>query len=263
MSQPRVFALVSGKGGVGKSTLAANWGWRLAEQGYGVTLIDADRGLADLDVILGLDAKPGLGSQDCTPTPVAEGLTLFGGVSGAYSEALWGQTFEVALGAAGDDTVLIDTGSALDDGLWTAIAAADVAVLVLTPEPASLADAVALLGAARQQGVVTQWAVVVNQVRNEGAALALHQRIQGAVSAAWSLKLPFLGWVPSDAAVSEATRRRQAFAARSPKCPAALGLDRLIKASEAWQGVVNAEARIVLESFRKGSGGANAERKSA
>ncbi len=202
----RCIVVTSGKGGVGKSTITATLGMAMAEAGAKVTLVDADVGLNNLDLVLGVEGAVSYDLVDvergrCRLTealvthPFVETLSLLS------SRALGGanlsqKTFSAVIAALrrGADYVLIDCPAGIDEGFHRAVSSADEALIVTTPVPASVRDADKvsdLLAAYRLRRVE----VVVNRVRGDlvrkGEALGVSEVMS-------ALRLPVAGSVPED-----------------------------------------------------------------
>ena len=202
----RCIVVTSGKGGVGKSTITGTLGMALAEAGARVTLVDADVGLNNLDLVLGVEGAVSYDLTDvergrCRLTealvthPFCEELSLLS------SRALGGatltqKTFATVISALrrSADYVLIDCPAGIDEGFHRAVSAADEALIVTTPVPASVRDADKvsdLLAAYRLRRVE----VIVNRVRGD---LVLKGEVLGAADVMSALRLPVVGSVPED-----------------------------------------------------------------
>jgi len=202
----RCIVVTSGKGGVGKSTITATLGMAMAEAGAKVALVDADVGLNNLDLVLGLESAVCYDVTDvekgrCRLTealvthPFCENLSLLS------SRALQGGTLSVkSFGAVitalrrGFDYILIDCPAGIDEGFHRAVSSADEALIVTTPVPASVRDADKvsdLLSAYRLRRVE----VVVNRVRGD---LVLKGDVLSVADVMGVLRLPVVGSVPED-----------------------------------------------------------------
>lgn len=255
-----IVAVTSGKGGVGKTNLAVNLAIALAARRARVTLLDADLGMANTDVLLGMtptrridavvgNSNVGAGSTGaagslaglCVDAP--GGFRLIPGSAGVARIADMPRQSRAAmidaLSSLSDtsDVVLIDTGAGAHAGVTSFVRAADIALVVVTPEPTSIADAYAMVkcltDAGRMRENMPRVMLVVNQARDEEEALAVHARI-AAVSARFLGAEPgMFGWVPSDAGVSLAVRARVPFVLKEPRGAASMAVARLAEALEA------------------------------
>lgn len=202
----RCIVVTSGKGGVGKSTITATLGMAMAEAGARVALVDADVGLNNLDLVLGLEGEVTYDVADVekgrcrliealVTHPLEENLSLLS------SRALGGgnisqKSFASVITALrrGFDYVLIDCPAGIDEGFHRAVSSADEALVVTTPVPASVRDAdkvCDLLSAYRLRRVE----VIVNRVRGD---LVLKGDALGVSDVMSVLRLPVVGSVPED-----------------------------------------------------------------
>ncbi len=223
--RPRILAVTSGKGGVGKTNFAVNISVCLRMFGVDVLLLDADIGLGNVDVLLGLDTYHDL--RDCLlgGKPVEHvvvqgprGLRILPGASGV--EAL--TTLEepkirafleqVRDYCANMDYVVIDTSPGISAGVLACLECADEILLVTSPEPTAITDAYALLKVMDHRGGERRpVSVVMNQTCNREEAVRSFDRLR--ITAERFLRRPvdYLGAVTHDPTVREATRRQVDF----------------------------------------------------
>jgi flagellar biosynthesis protein FlhG len=248
-SAPRasVLAVTSGKGGVGKTFFSANLAAALARHGERVLVLDADLGLANLDVVLNLHPKITLHDvftgkatleEAILPAPGGFSVLLAGSGLVEYSR-LTPQVREQLVEiidrlAPRFDRILLDTGAGISDVVLHAISLADDVLVIATPEPTSMTDAYATIKLlATQQGRRTI-RIVVNQVSVTGEGRTIRNQLQlvvdrfvcphldGARGAAVTLELQ--GEIPTDQAVRDAVQRRALLLDKLPGSPAALAL---------------------------------------
>ncbi len=241
-----VVAITSGKGGVGKTTLSVNMAIALSALRHRTTLLDADLGLANADVLCGispttrLDAAVEAGSRG--PRPLAQisvaapgGFTLVPGSVGVARMANLPDTHRrlIIQGLVGleqsSDAVLIDTGAGLSDGVTAFVAAADVAVIVCTPEPTSVADAYALIkcvvhATRLRPASRPRFTLLVNQVQSEQEGRAVHTRVAATAKRFLGIDLPLLGMLPADPEVTRSIRARKPLMLATPTSPAAVAI---------------------------------------
>lgn len=239
----RSLVLTSGKGGVGTSNLALNLAIALGEYGQRVVLVDADLGLANIDLLCGLTPENDLGNVLAGDCSLAEAVVTGPGdvriVPGAHGT----RTLVDALGdgptrlvadlaglEAGADFLLIDAGSGLGPGVATWAAAADQVVIVTTPEPTSLADAHAAIGRFRRLVVPPRMRAVVNQAASASEALDVLDRLSASSRQFLGTVVAGLGHVRSDPHVPQAVRMRRPFVVAYPNCVASRGVRRLARA---------------------------------
>lgn len=247
-----VVAVSSGKGGVGKTSLCVNLAIALQSLGHASTLLDADLGMANADVLCGLvparrlDALWSEGRRRVLmlsdiAVEAPGGFRLVPGAVGVERMADLGPADRARLlTAMGElerhsDVIVVDTGAGMGRGVTCFLRAADLAVVVATPEPTSITDAYALLkcvvapaGAqSLRQEREPRVALVVNQVTGEREARSVHARI-GAVSDRFlKYPLPLLGWVAQDVRVASAVRKKRPVLLEFPRCAASRDLRRL------------------------------------
>jgi flagellar biosynthesis protein FlhG len=241
----RSLLFTSGKGGVGTSNLVLNLAIALGELGERVLVIDADIGLANLDLLCGLAPRFDLGdvlAGRCTlADAVMTGPDAIRIVPGAHAirtgaEMLEGGPARLVeeLGEleSESDFVLVDAGSGLGPGATKLAAAADSAVIVTTPEPTSLADAHAAIARFRRLPAPPRLRVVVNQARTGAEASEVLDRLVASSRQFLGVVVTPLGSgaVRADPHVGLAVRGRRPFLTAYPGTPASRGVRRLARA---------------------------------
>lgn len=231
----RLIAVASGKGGVGKTFLAIALAQALAERRRAVLLADADLGLANVDVQLGLDpAARDLGDvlagratlAEATPTHPA-GFRVLPGRSGSGGLAGLGEQGVARLlallrAAPGLDEVVLDLGAGVGAAQRRLAAAADLLLVLVNAEPTSLTDAYAVLKLhARDAGPGGSAAVVANNVADAAAGARAHAALDRACRGFLGRAVPLLGAVRRDAKVPAAIRAQTPLLTRHPDCAAA------------------------------------------
>ncbi|SHN20028.1 flagellar biosynthesis protein FlhG [Rhizobacter sp. OV335] len=239
----RTMAVTSGKGGVGKTFVSANLAAALARRGERVLVLDADLGLANLDVVLNLfpkitlhDVFTGKAKLEDAILPAPGGFSVLLAGSGLveYSR-LTAEIREQLLKiietvAPRFDRILLDTGAGISDVVLYAVSLADDVLVVATPEPTSLTDAYATIKVLATQQQRTKISLVVNQVNRAGEGRVIRGQLQQVVDKFVapqlagpdpSLKLELLGEVPIDPSVREAVQKRQLLLESLPGCEAA------------------------------------------
>ena len=248
VSQPprrgaRVTAVTSGKGGVGKTFVSANLAAALARRGERVLVLDADLGLANLDVALNLAARTtlhdvftGTATLEQALQPAPGGFTVLLAGSGLIEYSRMTAEVRDKLMQVIDDVrprfdhVLLDTGAGISDVVLFTISLGDEVVVVATPEPTSLADAYATIKVVANTQPPRPMRLLVNQVQRVGEGRAVCSQLQMVVERfvnvdrALPLVLALMGEVPYDLAVRQAVQRRQLLLEIMPGCPAAQGL---------------------------------------
>ncbi len=216
----RVIAVTSGKGGVGKSTLSANIAYVLAKNGYKVGLLDADIGLANLDVMFNvrtdkniLHVLKGEVNFEDIIIKLDENLYLIPGESGEeilkFSDVTIVNRFvDEAEVLEGLDFLIIDTGAGIGDKVQMFLSAADDVIVVTVPDPAAITDAYAMVKVISR--LKEKIFMIVNQVRNAKEGEKIFDTIKkvalGNINT--SLELNLLGSVRSDPYVARSVKQR-------------------------------------------------------
>ena len=243
MSRSRITAITSGKGGVGKTFVAANLAAALARQGQRVLVLDADLGLANLDVVLNLYPKVTLHdvftgkatlADAVLPAPggfhallAGSGMVEYSRMTPEVREQLQRVISETA---PQYDHVLLDTGAGISDVVLYTVSLADEVIVVATPEPTSMTDAYATIKVLAQTQGRRRLQLLVNQVRRPGEGRAVCQQLQTVVdryvapSLGAPVRLDLLGEIPSDPAVREAVLARRLLLEAMPGTPAAVAV---------------------------------------
>jgi flagellar biosynthesis protein FlhG len=232
--KPRVIAFTSGKGGVGKTSLSVNLAIALARSGSKVCLFDADMGMANVNIMLGIAPAYTLEHlftnertiQDIVLTGPA-GLDLVPGASGFSKCVDLDDSQQRRLVDALEylepryDYLIIDTSAGISSTVLHFVAAAQVAAVVITPEPTSLTDAFSLLKVLSRRGYKRSPQVIVNMVQNTSKAERIYGRFEAAVKKYIGLNTEFLGavWMDQSIPSSISLQRPVALLAESdPSC---------------------------------------------
>jgi flagellar biosynthesis protein FlhG len=237
----RSIAVTSGKGGVGKTQISANMALLLARRGQRVLLVDADLGLASLDLALGVHPHADLLSVvrgQCELREIlveaAHGVQLVPACPGRYEmanlqsaerERLYSALRELATHF---DTLIIDTGAGIGANSVGFAALANEILLVTTPDPTALRDAYAMAKLLHRRAGVESIQVVANQVSSEAAGLEVYERLQGIARRFLSLELEYLGCVPKDDSVPRAIAKGEPYVIGAPRCKAARALESVV-----------------------------------
>lgn len=218
----RTIALASGKGGVGKSCLALNLAILMSAAGRRVALVDADLALANLDIMLDVDVSVDLSRVIEGSAPIAEvvvdlpcGVQFVPGASGlaglADLTALERARLQDELSGleADNDIIVIDCGAGIGPAVLSLAGAADVAVVVTTPEPTAMTDAYALIKVLARTGLPGRVVVVANMVSGRAEGRETTRRIAKVAGEFLGVVVAEGGSVPSDVRMAEAVRQRQ------------------------------------------------------
>jgi len=228
---PIVLAVASGKGGVGKTNVAVNLGAVLAGRGHRVTLVDTDIGLANADVLVGVQPPHHLGhvltrqrslGQVAVPTP--SGMRLVAGATaGSRMADAWRSGGGAALGQirrADCDFVILDCGAGLGHVVLDCAKCADHVMIVTTPEPPALADAYAAVKTLLAEGYASRISILLNMVDSRADAKAAVQRFNKVAAKFLKITVADAGYILHDTHVELAVRKRSPFVLCYPKCSA-------------------------------------------
>lgn len=225
-NRPRVLAVTSGKGGVGKTNLAVNLALCLRLFDVNVLLLDADMGLGSVDVLLGLNVVHNLRDVLLKGLPVEHavvegprGLKILPGASGVQEMATLSRAEleefleRVRQDRARMDFVVVDTSPGISPSVISCLLAADETLLVTNAEPTSLTDAYALLKvmSRRPEAVGKTVSIIMNQTGSKEEAMRSFDCLRSAAKRFLNLDVQYLGSVAWDETVSEATKRQVAF----------------------------------------------------
>jgi flagellar biosynthesis protein FlhG len=229
----RVITVTSGKGGVGKSSVSVNLAIQLSKLGKRVVILDADFGLANVEVMLGIRPRynladlmfRGKGILDII-TKGPENIGFISGGSGiqelteltrdqilALSQKLY-ELDEIA------DVIIIDTGAGVNDSVLEFVLASSEVLLVVTPEPTSITDAYALLKILNRKvdfsNDNTVIKMVANRVDSFEEARQLYNKLNVVVDKFLSVKMDYLGAIPQDPNVSKAIIQQKPYSTLYP-----------------------------------------------
>ncbi len=233
----KVFAVTSGKGGVGKSNVAANLAIHVAKAGKRVLVIDADLGLANIEIIFGLKPRFNLGdvlsggrSIDEVLVHGPHGICLLPAGSGIQSLTQLSDAEKMQFISALDpledqfDVVFIDSGAGIGDNVLFFVGAAQEAILVVNPEPTSLIDAYAVVKVLSQQAGVQSFSVIVNPVVDELAARGIFHKLTTVTNRFLTARMRHLGYIPRDENFHRAIMAQRPLVDMFPSSPASRAL---------------------------------------
>jgi len=232
----RIITVTSGKGGVGKTNISVNLALYLAEQGYRTCLFDADMGLANADILLGIYPDLTLEDVMLEKIPVKDilvkdfmGIDIVPGSSGLERMANpKPEELDYLINALSEledyDFLLIDTSAGISKNVVSFCMASSETIMVVTPEPTSLTDAYSLLKILALNGLKGSVMVAVNQCRNLEVSNLVYSKFKAAVEKYLPVKILPLGTILMDNHVQEAVKKQKPFISLFPDSNAAKGI---------------------------------------
>jgi flagellar biosynthesis protein FlhG len=238
----RIISVASGKGGVGKTNVSVNLAVALAKQGERTLLVDCDMGLANAGILLGVESAwtiADLLSRHCEIEDLIRrgpaGVCLLPGHSGTGigSDLPEGERRRLleALRARGGtfDQIIIDTAGGIGAQGLGLVAEADIALIVMAPEPTSFVDAYAMVKALAVSRGCTEFSIVTNMVENDEAGVALFDHFRSVITRFLDVELEHAGSVPLDPYVRQAVMRKRCCVDIYPSSRAARAFKRLAR----------------------------------
>ncbi len=233
-NSPQVISISSGKGGVGKTNIVANLALALTRLGKRVLILDADLGLANIDILLGLTPRytiehllTGQKRLQDILVPGPEGMVILPAGSGIPELADLNEGQKLFLLNEMDqlsqriDVLLIDTGAGISANVLYFNLAAQESIIIITPEPTSLTDAYALIKVLATRHQKKHFIVLANAVANEPEAKEVFRKISLVADRfLGSVSLDYLGFIPLDEHVLKAVRKQKAVLELFPESPA-------------------------------------------
>jgi flagellar biosynthesis protein FlhG len=247
-SQPiKVIAVSGGKGGVGKTNVSLNTAIALAQQGKKVLVLDADLGLANVDVMLGLRVKRNLShvlSGECELDDIViqgpAGINLIPATSGTQSMVdLTPAEHAGLIRAFSDmqtqfDILIVDTAAGISDMVLSFTRAAQDVMLVVCDEPTSITDCYALMKLLSRDPGVCMFKVVANMVRTPKEGQQLFSKLSKVTDRFLDVALELVAIVPFDENVRKSVRKQKAIVEAFPDSPASIAFQSLATRIGKW-----------------------------
>jgi len=238
----RVLAITSGKGGVGKTNVVAGLAISLAKMGQRAVVLDADFGLANLDILLGLSPQYTLehvlkgdkvleeiiveGPCGIRVIPASSGINELTRLDPAQELRLVQGLQRIAMDT---DWLLIDTAAGIHDSVVKLLLAAQEIILVGTPEPTSLIDAYAMVKVVTSRDQAKPLWLLVNNAQGEDEAMETIEQVQAASKEFLGKDVWGMGAIPSDVHIMQAVREQRGVADLYPDCPSSKAFRALSK----------------------------------
>lgn len=230
----KTIAITSGKGGVGKTSLAVSLSLALAHGGSTVTLLDADLGLANINVILGIIPKYNLyhvikGKKKLKDIviDIPEGIKIIAGASGFYQLANLDlkqiNEFIASISELdSDDFMIVDTGAGVSQNVLSFVIASDEVLVVTTPEPTAITDAYGIIKSIAAQAPEKSVKLIVNRVTSVAEGKRVAQRVINIAGQFLNVKVENIGFVFDDIYVGKSIRSQKPFILSYPKSKASV-----------------------------------------
>lgn len=238
----RVITVTSGKGGVGKSNTAINLAIQFRKMGQKVIILDADFGLANIEIMFGAVPKHNLcdliyqgksirdiitwGPMEVGFISGGSGIAGMSNLSKDYLSYIIQNLVELDEMA---DTIIVDTGAGISDAVLEFLVASGEILLVTTPEPTSITDSYSLLKALgrhpRFSADTSQIKVIANKVFSEAEAEALYEKLEAVVSRYLKIPISYLGMIPQDNQLAKAVMHQMPVSLDNPRARSALAYE--------------------------------------
>ena len=253
----QVIAVTGGKGGVGKTNLAVNLSMALAEQRRRVVLLDADLGLANVDVLLGLKPKKTLsdvlsgnagmldvivnGPGGVRVVPASSGVQHMANLNLQEHAALINGFSDLA---EQTDVMIVDTAAGISANVVNFVRACQEVIVVVCDEPSSITDAYALIKIMNSEYGMTRFQVVANMCRSNQEGIRLFQKLNLTCERFLDVTLHFLGQIPFDENVRSAIQKQTPLLEFAPRTKAAQSIKTIANKVMSWPPAKHASGHM-------------------
>lgn len=243
----QVIAVTGGKGGVGKSNVSVNLAIGLAELGRRVVMLDADLGLSNIDILLGLNANRTIENVlqgECSLAEVLVegpgGIRIVPASSGTQRLAQLNTREHAGIIQAFSDiaddidVLIIDTAAGISDTVMNFVQAAQEVLMVVTDEPTSITDAYAQIKLLNRDYGLFRFRIVANMVRSPQEGMALFNKLIKVTDRFLEVAIQYEGAIPQDESVKKSVQRQKAVIEAYPRSKAAIAFKALAKKVDNW-----------------------------
>lgn len=243
----QVIAVTGGKGGIGKSNVSINLALALSALGRRVVVLDADLGLANIDVLLGITSNKNLAdvlSGECglrevmvdgpggiKVVPASSGTQKMVALSPLEHAGLINAFSEIS----GDlDVLIVDTAAGISEGVVSFLRAAQEIVVVVVDEPTSITDSYALIKLLNRDYGIHRFRVLANMVKTQQEGRHLYSKLVKVTDRFLDVALQYVGSIPFDEAVKKSVQRQRAVLDAYPRAKASLAYNSLAQKADSW-----------------------------
>ena len=244
-SIPKVISVTSGKGGVGKTNIAVNLGLSLLQINKKVLIIDADLGLANVNVLFNLksdktinDLINGNSSVEDILIEGPGGIKILPASSGIFQMSQINDKDQHVLLAhlnslsSSYDYIIIDTGAGIGRNVLFFNSISHHVVVVVTSEPTSITDAYALIKVLNTKSKIKRFKIIVNQVASSGEGKKIYGALYGVVSKFLTVSLDYLGHIATDRNLQKSVLNQKPVLLYAPSSPSSLCINTIAKRIE-------------------------------
>lgn len=267
----RVIAVTSGKGGVGKTNVSVNLSAALSSMGDRVLLMDADLGLANVDILLGLSHEFDLqhvingekrldevivpGPAGFSVVPASSGVEHMAELNTIQQASLISAFSELSLPI---DTLIVDTAAGIAGSVVSFAKACQEVIVVVCDEPTSLTDAYALIKVMSTRHGVTKFQMLANMVKDEAHGLMLYDKLLTTCDRFLNVGLGYLGAVPFDEQLRSAVKSQRPVVEAYPRSRSAKAMGRIAEKVKSWPQPDHASGQLqfFIERLLNQQGGA-------
>lgn len=253
----KVIAVSSGKGGVGKTNVSVNIGASLSKMGKKVMILDADLGLANIDIMLGLHPKYNIshvlngerelseiivdGPADLRIIPASSGISAMAGLSAVENAGIIRAFSDLTERV---DVLIVDTAAGLDNSVVSFCKAAQDVIIVVCDEPASITDAYALIKVLNTEHHIEKFRILSNMAKNMQEGRMLFNKIMMVTDKFLDVSLDFLGSVPMDNYLKQAVQKQSPVSIRYPGSESAKAFQKMAEKIAKWPIPKNAGGQL-------------------